>query len=311
MNAIVEFPTLTTINAYTQVLLEHDRELKTLFSWMTPKPRHCFTPTLLDEFEHSEKLLELHQGHINDQGSPARIDYVVYGNPTPGVFNLGGDLNMFVQSIMRQDRTTIQQYAKLCVDLIYRRHTGFGANITTIALVQGKALGGGFECALACDMIVAERSATFSLPESLFNLFPGMGALSFLARKVGLAKAEQICANAELYTAREMHELGVVDTVVEDGLGLETTRKIIAQRNRHRNTHRALKAAKNFYQPVTREELHNIVDVWTEAALQLETRDLRMMTRLIKAQDRIGQASPDEKAIQTLFCDSREARASA
>ena len=309
MNAVVEFPALAAINSYTQLEIEHYGELRTLFSWMSPEPRPCFTPTMLAEFEQSEKLLELHQGHINDKGAPARIEYVVFGNKTPGVFNLGGDLNMFLQAIMRQDRTMIHQYARLCVDLIYRRHTGFGADITTIALVQGKALGGGFECAMACDLIVAERSATFSLPESLFNLFPGMGALSFLARKVGLAKAEQICGSAQVYSASALHEMGVVDHVVEDGLGLEATKRIIVQRNRHSNTYRALKAAKKFYQPVTLEELHNIVDVWTDAAMQLETRDLRMMTRLIKAQDRMNTVSADDEAVQSIYASSKVAAA--
>jgi DSF synthase len=307
MNAIVEFPTLTIANAYTQVEIEYVNELRTLFSWMKPAPRQCFTPTMLSEFEQSEKLLELHQGHVNDRGGPARVDYMVFGNKTPGVFNLGGDLNMFVQAIMRQDRATIHKYARLCVDLIFRRHTGFGANITTIAMVQGKALGGGFECALACDLIFAERSATFSLPESLFSLFPGMGALSFLARKVGLAKAEQICASAEVYTARDMFELGVVDHLVEDGLAVEAVRRHIAQRNKHSNTYRALKAAKNYCQPVTLEELHSIVDVWTDAALNLETRDLRMMTRLVKAQDRINVNNSDEGIADAIYAPNAAA----
>jgi len=301
MNAIVEFPTLAATNSYAQLEIEHVHDLRTLFSWMKPAPRQCFTPTMLDEFEHSEKLLELHQGHVNHKGAPSRVDYVVFGNRTPGVFNLGGDLNMFVQAIMRQDRTTIHRYARLCVDLIYRRHIGFGANITTIAMVQGKALGGGFECALACDIIFAERSATFSLPESLFSLFPGMGALSFLARKVGLAKAEHICSSAEVFSARQMHEMGVVDFLVDDGLAPEAVRRHISQRNKHINTYRALKAAKNYCQPVTLEELHSIVDVWTDAALNLETRDLRMMTRLIKAQDRINLASQDEAMADAIY----------
>jgi DSF synthase len=301
MNAAVDFPSLSAINAYTQIEIEHSRELNALFSWMQPAPRPCFTPKMLDEFEQSEKLLELHQGHINDKGSPARIDHVVFASRTPGVFNLGGDLGMFIEKIMRRDRAAVAHYARLCVDLIYRRYSGFGANITTMALVQGKALGGGFECALACDLIVAERSSTFSFPESLFSLFPGMGALSFLSRKIGSAKAERMCSSADVYSAEEMFGLGVVDTIVEDGMGLETVKRMIAQRNRHANTHRAVKAAKGYCQPVTHDELINIVDVWTDAAMRLETRDLRMMARLVKAQDRLTVVTPEEAAIQAMF----------
>ena len=301
MNAIVEFPTLSAINAYSQLEIEHDPELGALFSWMKPAQRPCFNSTLLAEFEQSEKLLELHQGHINEKGAPARIDTVVFGSKSPGVYSLGGDLGMFIEAIMRQDRVTISHYARLCVDLLHRRYSGFGSNIATIALVQGKALGGGFECALACDFIVAERSSTFSFPESLFNLFPGMGALSFLSRKVGMAKAEQICGSAEVFSASEMMALGVVDRVVEDGMGLAATKRIIEERNRRRNTHRALKAAKGYCQPVSHQELIDIVDVWTNAALRLETRDLRMMARLVKAQDRLVNASVEDVAIQDIF----------
>ncbi len=303
MNAVVEFPTLSTINRYSQIELEYESDLRTLFSWMKPNPRPCFTPQMLGEFEHAEKLLELHQGHINDKGSPSAVQYVVFGSRIPGVFNLGGDLSLFIERIMARDRAHIHHYARLCIDLIYRRHIGFGANITTIGLVQGKALGGGFECALACDLIVAERSATFSFPESLFNLFPGMGALSFLSRRIGTRKAEEMCASADTYTAEQLHQMGVVDRVVDDGTGVEAVRRLVSQRNRHANTHRALKAAKAFCQPVSEQELVGIVDVWTDAAMKLDSRDLKMMARLVKAQDRLASAAPssDEVALETMF----------
>ena len=162
-------------------------------------------------------------------------------------------------------------------------------------------MGGGFECALATDVIVAERSATLSLPEVLFNLFPGMGALSFLARRVGLRKAEEIITSGQVFSAKEMYELGVVDELVEDGLGLESTRRLIMQRQRRSNSYRAMQQAKQHYQPVTLEELTNIVEVWVDAAMNLETRDLRMMARLVKAQDRLMAQSPEETAVDELY----------
>jgi DSF synthase len=301
MNAIVDFPTLATVNGYTQLELNFDSELRTLFSWMNAAPRPCFNSVLVGEIGRSEKLLELHQGHINHNGKPERVDNVVFGSRTPGVFNLGGDLSMFIQAIMRKDRELLSQYAHVCVENIHRRATGFGAQITTIALLQGKAMGGGFECALANDIIIAERSATLSLPEVLFNLFPGMGALSFLARRVGLRKAEEIITSGQVFSAKEMFEIGVVDELVEDGLGVETTRRLIMQRQRRSNSYRALQLAKQHYQPVTMQELTNIVDIWVDAALKLETRDLRMMARLVKAQDKLMTQSPEETAVDELY----------
>lgn len=301
MNAVVDFPVLTNFNRYEQLELEFDAELKTLFSWMNPAPRPCFNPVLLEEIQRSEQALELHQGHFHASGRLERVSYVVVGSRVPGVFNLGGDLNMFIEAIMRKDRDLLAYYARLCVDNQYRRTTGFGAHITTISLLQGKALGGGFEAALATDVIIAERSATVSFPEILFNLFPGMGALSFLGRRVGLNKAEAIINSGRVYSASEMHDLGVIDEVVEDGLGLQATRRFIQNRQRRQNAYRALQRAKLHFLPVQLSELEAIVDVWVDAAMQLETRDLRMMARLVRAQDKLLQTSPDDAAVEAIY----------
>jgi len=301
VNAIVDFPTLTTLNSYEQIELEFDSELKTLFSWMKPEPRPCFNPGLLEEIQHCEQAIEVHQGHFHDSGRLAQVNYVVFGSKVPGVFNLGGDLSMFIDAIMRKDRETLAYYAHLCIDNQYRRATGFGANITTISLLQGKALGGGFEAALATDLIVAERSVSVSFPEFLFNLFPGMGALSFLARRIGLNKAEEIIGSGQIFSAREMLELGVFNEVVEDGLGLEATRRIIQNRQRRQNAYSAMQRAKSYYQPVALSDLKGIVDVWVDAAMRLGTRDLRMMHRLVRAQDRLMSATPEDAVVETLY----------
>jgi len=309
MNAVVDFPILA-LNNYNQLELEFDSELATLFSWMTPAPRPCFNPVLLEEIQRCEQALELHQGHFHDAGRLERVNYIVFGSRTPGVFNLGGDLGMFIEAIMRKDRDLLTYYAHLCVDNQYRRATGFGAGITTISLLQGKALGGGFEAALATDVIIAERSTTVSFPEILFNLFPGMGALSFLGRRIGLKKAEEIINSGGVYTAAEMRDLGVFDEVVEDGLGLEAMRRFIQNRQRRQNAYSALQRAKLHFQPVELSELKAIVDVWVDAALRVETRDLRMMARLVKAQDKLLKMSPDEAAVEAIYAQPQLAAVS-
>jgi DSF synthase len=301
MNAVVEFPIFDAHANYETLQLEVAGELNALFSWMQPRGRPCFTSQLLHEIQTSEKLLETHQGHVFDKGSHKKLDYMIFGSKTPGVFNLGGDLEMFITSILRRDRATIEYYAKLCIENVYRRHVGFEAGITTIALVQGKALGGGFECALACDYIIAEKSASFGLPEVLFNLFPGMGAISFLTRKVGLKKAEQICLEGETFSARELHDLGVIDHVVEDGEGVAAVRSFIAARLKHGNAQRALARARSLVNPIARKELEAVGDVWVDAALALQTKDLRMMARLVRAQDKLGKQNGDEELVEKLF----------
>ena len=301
MNAIVEFPALASLDRMKQFDLEYDPEIRTLFSWMKPTPRPCFNGELLDDVARFEGMLEEHQGWIAYRGQPHQVDYAVFGSRVDGVFNLGGDLSMFIQSIMRKDHAELERYANLCVDNMHRRIRGFDADIGTISLVQGKAFGGGFECALASDTIVAERSATFSLPEILFNMFPGMGALSLLARRIGLHKAEEIIMSGQVFTAKEMHDLGIVDVLADDGMGTDIVRGIIRTRQKRRNSYRAMARAKREYQPVPHTEMRSIVSVWVEAVLQLETRDLRMMARLVKAQDRLTNVTVEEAQVEELF----------
>jgi DSF synthase len=292
----------TTLRAYSQLELEFDAQSATLWSWMTPKPRPCFNYDLLDEIARSERPIESQQGYINECGTPRRVDYMVFGSKTPGVFNLGGDLEMFMDAIMRQDRQILRRYASLCIENQYRRSRGFEADVTTIALVRGKALGGGFESVLACDVAIAERSSTFAFPEVLFNMFPGMGALSFLTRRLGQRKSEELITGGNVLSARDLLDLGIVDEVVEDGLGIEATRAFIRHRQRRGKSYRAFQLAKRLCQPVTRDELTSIVEVWVDAAMRLDARDLRMMSRLIRAQDRLAaMAAEDEHAVDALF----------
>ena len=301
MNAIVEFPALASLDRMKQFELDYDPELRTLFSWMKPTPRPCFNKEFLEDVVRFEGMLEEHQGWIAYRGRPHRVDCAVFGSRVDGIFNLGGDLSMFIQSIMRKDHRELEVYGNLCVDNMYRRLTGFGADIATISLVQGKAFGGGFECAIASDTIVAERSATFCLPEVLFNMFPGMGALSLLARRIGLRKAEEIIMSGQVYTAKEMHDFGIVDVLAEDGMGMDIVRGIIRTRQKRQNSYRAMTRAKREYQPVPHAEMRAIVAVWVDAVLQLETRDLRMMARLVKAQDRLMTRTVEEEQVEELF----------
>ena len=306
MNAVTELPTLANTSNLRQIDVEYDQETSTMYWWMKPAPRPCFNAAFLEEAAAFERGLEQHQGWMLHQGRQCKVETAVFGSRIPGVFNLGGDLSMFIQAILRKDRDGLTYYGRLCVDNMYRRLGGFGADVTTYSLVQGKAFGGGFECALSSDVIIAERSATMSFPEVLFNMFPGMGALSLLARKVGMRKAEEIIMSGRVYSAQEMHELGVVDVLAEDGAGLDSARAMIKSRQRKRNSYRAMALAKREFQPVTHSEMRNVVDIWVDAALRLEARDLRMMARLVRAQDKLQAAAQEEELVDQLYSDNPE-----
>jgi len=291
MNAIVEFPALANANMLRQIDVDFDLSSATMYWWMRPSPRPCFNSAFLKESADFERRIEQHQGWFTHAGQQHRIENAVYGSKIPGVFNLGGDLSMFIQAILRKDRALLTTYGELCVNNMYRRIVGYDAGITTYSLIQGKAFGGGLECALASDYIIAEKRSTFSFPEVLFNMFPGMGALSLLARRCGMRKAEDIIMSGEVFTSREMLQFGVVDEVVEDELGLETVRQMIKSRQRRQNAYKAFNRAKQQVQPISREEMLAVVHTWVDAAVRLENRDLRLMARLVRAQDRLISSS--------------------
>ena len=142
--------------------------------------------------------------------------------------------------------------------------------------------------------MIAERGTKMGFPEILFNLFPGMGAMSLLGRKIGYNQAEKIILSGKLYTAEEMFELSVVDVLAEPGSGEQAVYEFIRKESRQRNGALALRAAREISQPISHDELMRIADIWVDAALRLEAKDLRMMERLVKRQN--GRIEPAEAA---------------
>jgi DSF synthase len=252
---------------------------------LRPQGRPCFSPQLLRDVDAMHRSIpQLFHGSATDPHQPVR--YFACASAIPGIFNLGGDLGLFQSLIKAGDLAGLTRYGYAAVEAIHRNHTAFDLPIVTIALVQGDALGGGFECALAHDIIVAERSAKFGLPEVLFNLFPGMGAYSFLSRRLGRAAAEKLILSGHIHTAQELHEMGLVDVLAEDGEGEVALLDYVDRNSRWHNAHQATYRARRRVDPVTLQELRNVVEVWAEAAIRLSDQDLRRMSRLTGAQDR-------------------------
>jgi len=214
------------------------------------------------------------------------VRYVVGASRRPGIFSLGGDLIYFRQLIQTRDEDRLREYAYACCKCQYRRATRMNLPICTIALVQGSALGGGFEAALSHDVIIAERSAKFGLPEVLFNLFPGMGAYSFLVRRMDAVRTERLMLSRKLLPAAELAEMGIVDVLADDGRGESAVYDYVAEHSRERNARLAIAKLRNKVLPVSLEELLEVADVWVEAALQLDARDLQKMDHLVAAQSK-------------------------
>jgi DSF synthase len=282
--------TQTEYEFSTQLHARFDQSARALWSRWSANPRPCFNPQLLADIRGYYNFLSESGGTIACDGGVVPIEYVVLASDIPGVFNLGGDLDLFKQLIAEQDRAGLMLYGRACIDVLYRNYIGHELPVTTISLVQGECLGGGFEAALSSDVIIAEKSARFGFPEVLFNLFPGMGAYSFLDRKIGTKNAEQIISSGRIYSAQEMLDAGVVDVVAEDGAGEQSVNALIRQRSRSRNGLAALAAVRRRVHAITFEELMDVVQIWVDAALRLNPRDLKLMQRLVSRQNGLGES---------------------
>jgi DSF synthase len=261
-------------------------EIATLWTFMRPEGRPSFTPPMLRDFEAWQRLIVENFG-----GGQVPLRYLVLGSRAPGVFCFGGDLQLFEALIRSGDRDSLARYGYRCVEILHRNMNSLDLPMLTVGLVQGAALGGGFEALLSFDYIVAERDATFGLPEILFGLFPGMGAHSILSRKLGSAMADRLIVSNHTYTAQEMYDLGIVHHLAENGEGLAACEEFIKKsERRHPGLVNARKAMK-LTNPIGLAELKRIVDLWADAALQLSDSDLKIMNRLTRAQERLANAA--------------------
>jgi DSF synthase len=132
------------------------------------------------------------------------------------------------------------------------------------------------------------------LPEVMFNLFPGMGAYSFLSRRLGASEAERVILSGKTWRAEELHELGMIDILAEPGHGKTAVREYIADRQRRSpNTAMAMQRVRKAVDPVSYEELEEIAMIWVDSALKLKDRDLKIIDRLVRSQNRVCVKQPE------------------
>jgi len=268
-----------------QLRVTYERDSRSIWSRWNPAPRPCFNPPLLAAIRAYYDYLAHSGGRIDCGDGEYPIEYVILASDSPGVFNLGGDLDLFQKLIGEHNRAGLLLYGRACIDVLYRNYIGHELPVTTISLVQGECLGGGFEAALSGDVVIAEKSARFGFPEILFNLFPGMGAYSFLERRVGQRLTEELLTSGKIYSAVDMRELGVIDAVAEDGEGEAEVAALIKRRVRSRNGLAALAQVRRRIHRLDYAELMDVVEIWVDSALRLNPRDIKLMQRLVSRQN--------------------------
>lgn len=300
MNARVDFEAMQGIfdKKYDQIEVRFDPEYAVAWTYMKPSGAPCFNLAMLEELRAHDGAIEACGGRLFHKGELHQIHYYVGGSKIENIFSLGGNLSKLLPLMKMRDRDALMHYAKLCIDNIYARTCNYHSPLTTITLVQGEALGGGFETALASNVIIAERRSRMGLPEILFNLFPGMGAYSLLGRRVGMKRAEEMIFSGRIYTALELHEMGVVDILVEDGAGEAAVCDYIRRNARRRNGMQATFDCRQHINPVSYDELFSITNIWVDAAMRLEDRDLKLMSRIGRSQLKLGQSDAAAEPVE-------------
>ena len=302
LTAVERFhPFTNTSHQHLEYHIEADTQA--LWCYMNPEPRPCFSYALLDNMASLQKMIEK---RCDPDLSPVEehFRYVVLGSKTPGVFSLGGDLELFARLIKAGDRQALHSYAVKSIEVLYSHSVNYDRPMTTIAILEGDAIGAGFETALSCDVIVAERQSKMGFPEVLFNLFPGMGAYSFLARRLDPARIEKMILSGTIYSAEEMYEMGLVDILVDEGEGEVAVREYIRKAKRSRNAREAIYRVRHCINPVTFQELLDIVEIWVDTAMQLNAINLRTMQRLVRAQEKKVSSelkAPDAEAVTSII----------
>ena len=275
---------------YKTLRLEFNPQLCLLRVRTSVKPIQCYSLAAMGEL----------QTLLSDiSANPGVVRHFVLSSDVPKVFNFGGDLALFVLLVRAGDVESLKLYGQRCVDLVWWMENAANLGVHTTVLSAGDTLGGGLESVLPFHKVIFERSANAGFPEVLFNLFPGMGAWDFTIRKAGFAVASEMILSGRLFSAEELHYRKLVDVVAEDGEGEEALDRVVRDVDqRLRGTLAALRAQR-LAAPIRYEALTEIVELWSESALGLTDRDLRLMERLARAQARKAGGA-DEGAVEEI-----------
>ena len=268
-----------------EITVRYDAKTESIWSYTIPKVRPCYSLELVREYRQLQ-LDIVDYFKFYDMKPKTPVKYFVSASQVPEIYNYGGDLNLFVELIEQRNRGLLYVYAQTCIDIAFMNAVNLQLPITTISLLEGDALGGGFEAAMSHHIIIAEEQCEMGLPEIRFNLFPGMGAYSFLARSVGVRKAEDIIVSGKMYSAEELYNLGVITQVVKKGDGEKAVNSFMKKNNRAFNGMQALQDVRQRYSPIEYNELLDITKIWVDAALRLKSKDLKMMKKLVDAQNK-------------------------
>jgi enoyl-CoA hydratase len=197
-----------------------------------------------------------------DDLEPQAHALVIFSEMKPG-FCAGADLRELYERSRKLEKSAAISGVR---DFLTRIHAVLNrldaSPLTTIAAVQGVTFGGGFELALACDLIVADKLARFCFPELRLGLIPGFGGIPRLKRDLGNAVVRDLLLTGRSFNATKAQQSGLVSQVVGEGEALRAARATAAQLAKF-DRHTAIEA-KRFIKPIPYDELRCEIDLFCE-----------------------------------------------
>jgi enoyl-CoA hydratase/carnithine racemase len=187
---------------------------------------------------------------------------IIYSLLKPG-FCAGADLRELYERTQKMERAEAIRGVRNYLERIHRVMNTIDASpLTTIAAVHGVTFGGGFELALVCDLIVADKMARFCFPELRLGLIPGFGGIPRLKRDLGNGVVRDLLLTGRSINATKAQSVGLVSQVVAEGEALKVARATAAQLGKF--DRRTAIAAKKFIKPIPHEELRREIEIFCE-----------------------------------------------
>jgi enoyl-CoA hydratase len=187
---------------------------------------------------------------------------ILYSSLKSG-FCSGADLRELYQWIQQYGQLEVANHAREYLERIHAVMNSLDVSpLTTIAAVHGVTFGGGFELALTCDLIIADKMARFCFPELRLGLIPGYGGIPRLKRDLGNAVVRDLLLTGRSFNSTKAQQIGLVSQVVAEGEALRAARATATQMSKFDRATAA--AAKRFIKPVPHQELRREIDIFCE-----------------------------------------------
>jgi enoyl-CoA hydratase/carnithine racemase len=187
---------------------------------------------------------------------------IIYSEMKPG-FCAGADLRELYLRSQEMEKGEAMRDVRDFLERIHRVFNIIDASpLTTIAAVHGVTFGGGFELALTCDLIIADKMARFCFPELRLGLIPGFGGIPRLKRDLGNAVVRDLLLTGRSFNATKAQQIGLVSQVVGEGEAVRAARATAAQLKKFDRA--TAVAAKRFIKPIPRDELRQEIDLFCE-----------------------------------------------